>query len=62
MQDLNQFNITCEQLLSGKYILIDTKISSLLKIVEENEKLKNIVSNSLNEFDFSYAFKNYFNK
>ena len=56
MQDLNQFNITCEQLLNGKYILIDTKISSLLKIMEENEKLKNIVSASLNEFDFSYAF------
>lgn len=56
MQDLNQFNITCDQLLNGKYILIDTKISSLLKIIEENEKLKNIVSSSLNEFDFSYAF------
>jgi len=56
MQDLNQFNITCEQLLNGKYILIDTKISSLLKIMEENEKLKNIVSSSLNEFDFSHAF------
>ena len=56
MQDLNQFNITCEQLLNGKYILIDTKISSLLKTIEENEKLKNIVSSSLSEFDFSHAF------
>ena len=56
MQNLNQFNITCEQLLNGKYILIDTKISSLLKIIEDNEKLKNIVSASLNEFDFSHTF------
>ena len=61
MQDLNQFNIACEQLLSGKYILIDIKISALLKIVDENDKLKNIVSNSLNEFDFSYAFNNELN-
>ncbi len=61
MQDLNQFNIACEQLLSGKYILIDIKISALLKIIEENEKLKNIVSRSLNEFDFSNAFANEIN-
>lgn len=61
MQDLNQFNIACEQLLSGKYILIDIKISSLLKIIEENEKLKNIVSHSLNEFDFSNTFANEIN-
>lgn len=58
MQDLNQFNIACEQLLSGKYILIDIKISSLLKIIEENEKLKNIVSNCLNCCDFSSQLKN----
>ena len=61
MQDLNQFNIACEQLLSGKYILIDIKISALLKIIDENEKLKNIVSHSLNEFDFSHAFENEIN-
>lgn len=53
MQDLNQFNIACEQLLNGKYILIDIKISSILKIIDENEKLKNIVSNCLNQYDFS---------
>ena len=61
MQDLNQFNIACEQLLGGKYILIDIKISALLKIIDENEKLKNIVSNSLNEYDFSFAFNNELN-
>ena len=58
MQDLNQFNIACEQLLNGKYILIDIKIASLLKIIDENEKLKNIVSNSLNNYDFSSQLKN----
>lgn len=61
MQDLNQFNIACEQLLNGKYILIDIKISSLLKIIDENEKLKNIVSNSLNCYDFSSQIKNELN-
>ena len=58
MQDLNQFNIACEQLLSGKYILIDIKISSLIKIIDENEKLKNIVSNCIDSFDFSSQFDN----
>jgi len=62
MQDLDQFNIACEQLLSGKYILIDVKISSLLKTIDENEKLKNIVSKALNEFDFSYIFNNEINQ
>lgn len=54
MQDLNQFNIACEQLLNGKYILIDIKISSLLKILDESEKLKNIISNSLSKYNFNF--------
>lgn len=56
MQDLDQFNIACEQLLNGKYVLIDVKLSSLLKIFDENEKLKIIVSNALNRYNFTTVF------
>lgn len=58
MEELDQFNITCEQILTGKYILLESKISSLLKIIDETEKLKNIVSYCLNNFDFSNQFNN----
>lgn len=56
MQELNQFNDACEQLLNGKYVLLDVKLASILKIIDENEKLKIIISNALNKFNFSNAF------
>lgn len=61
MQDLDQFNIACEQLLNGKYVLIEVKLSSLLKIFDENEKLKILVSNALNKYNFSSAFEDEIN-
>ena len=38
IQELNQFNNACDEFISGKYILIDLKISSILEIITNNEK------------------------
>lgn len=58
MQDLDLFNISCEQILAGRYILIDSVLSSLLKVIDENEKLKIIVSKALSQHNFSDFFNN----
>lgn len=58
MQDLDLFNISCEQILTGRYILIDSVLSSLLKVIDENEKLKIIVSKALSQHNFSDFFNN----
>ena len=58
MQELVLFNKTCDELVNGKYILIDIKISAILKIIAENEKLKNIVTDCLKDYDFKTSFNN----
>lgn len=57
IQDLKYFNNACDEFVLGKYILADMKISSILKLVAENEKLKNIVNNCLQDYDFTAEFK-----
>ena len=56
--DLTRFNDICDELIAGKYILVDIKIASLLNVINEDEKIKNIVATSLNNFDFSTHFNN----
>ena len=56
IKDLIPFNNACEELVTGKYILADIKIASILKIVETDEKLKNIVSTCLEDFNFNSSF------
>ncbi len=57
VQELNEFNSICDEFSSGKYILVDGKINSLLKCIENNEKLKNIVFSCLDEYEFTSVFK-----
>lgn len=59
IQELQPFNNACDELVAGKYILIDLKIQSILNIIAENEKLKNIVNSCLQEFDFNKQSKQY---
>ena len=59
IQDLILFNTACDEFISGKYILADLKIASILNIVAGDEKIKNIISNSLENFNFSSCFATY---
>ncbi len=57
IQELKPFNSACDELVSGKYILVDMKISSILNLISEDEKLKNIVNSCLQDYDFSSEYK-----
>ena len=56
IQDLVEFNNTCDEFIAGKYILVDIKISALLKTIASQEKIKNIIANCNEHFDFSYTY------
>lgn len=55
--ELKQFMLACDEFIKGKYIVADTKISAILKAIAYSEKIKNIISNCLFDFDFDKAFK-----
>ena len=57
IQELKPFNNICDEFVSGKYILVDIKISSILKLIAEDEKLTNIVNSCLNDYNFVEEFK-----
>lgn len=59
IQELNQFNNACDEFISGKYILIDLKISSILNIISNNEKLTNIINSCEQDFNFNEQSKKY---
>ena len=60
IQELKPFNVACEEFVSGKYILVDIKISSILKLIAEDEKLSNIVNSCLTNYDFLAKKKDHF--
>lgn len=57
IQELLPFNNACDEFISGKYILIDLKISSILNIISQDEKLLNIVNSCLKNYDFATQSK-----
>ena len=57
IQELIPFNNACEEFVTGKYILVDIKISSILKLIANDEKLKNIVNSCIQNYDFNEQFK-----
>jgi len=59
LKELEIFNTSCDEFISGKYLLADLKISSILNIISNNEKLSNIVNNCLQSFDFDSQVNNY---
>lgn len=54
--DLKSFNESCDGLLNGKYILAEYKISSILKSIAENQKLKNLITTCVCDYNFNEAF------
>lgn len=56
--ELSAFNSACDEFISGKYILADIKIASILKCIAADEKLKNIISSCLENYDFLTNFEN----
>ena len=55
--DLKQFNYACDDFIAGKYILANIKVKALLDSIHSSEKLTNIVSGCLDDFDFNTEFK-----
>ncbi len=55
-QELALFNKACGDLANGKYLLIDVKINSILNSIENDEKLKNLVSSCVNLYPFTDLF------
>ena len=55
--ELSAFNSACDEFIAGKYILADLKISSILKAIAGDEKLKDIVSSCLQKYDFDSNFE-----
>ena len=60
VQELSAFNHACDEFVTGKYILIDLKIASILSIISNDEKLSNIVNSSLQSYDFNSLASKYF--
>lgn len=59
IQELKSFNNACDEFITGKYILVDIKIASILKLISDDEKLKNIITSCLQDYDFNAEFKKY---
>lgn len=57
IQELTPFNTLCDEFMSGKYILVDIKINSIVNLIEKDEKLLNIVKSCLNNYNFPAQFK-----
>ena len=55
--DLKQFNSACDDFIAGKYILANIKVKALLNTIHSSEKLTEMVSVCLDNFDFNTAFK-----
>lgn len=57
IQELKPFNKACDEFVSGKYILVDMKIASILNLISNDEKLSNIINSCLQDYDFEVEFK-----
>lgn len=56
LQQLSNVNNACDEFLSGKYILADIKISSILKIIDSSSDILKVVSTCMEDYDFASAF------
>ena len=57
-QEILPFISNCEEFAAGKFILPEIKIAAILKTIDENEKLKNIVSTSISGYNFDENLEN----
>ena len=52
IKELATINNACDELLNGKYILIDIKIKSILNVINSDSKIKDIVSSCVSRHNF----------
>ena len=50
--ELIPFNNACDEFISGKYILAEAKIKSIMKIINEDEKIRDIISSCVENTEF----------
>lgn len=53
IKELEGFNNLCNELVNGKYLLAEVKISSLLNLISNDEKLTNIVNSCVQNYDYN---------
>lgn len=55
--DIKQFNLACDDFITGKYILANIKVKALIDSINQSEKLTDLVSTCLDGFDFALAMR-----
>ena len=55
--DIKQFNLACDDFIAGKYILANIKVKALINVINQSEKLTDLVSNCLEGFDFGISMR-----
>ena len=50
--ELIPFNNACDEFISGKYILAEAKIKSIMKIINSDEKIRDIISSCVENTEF----------
>ena len=53
---LQDFFKACNEMIEGRFILSDTKVSNILKCIVKSEILYNLYSKCMNGFKFAYIF------
>ena len=61
IKELSALNNACDELLAGKYILIDIKIKSILNVIDTDTKLKDIVSSYVSNYNFNDLYNTVMN-
>lgn len=54
--EIAKFIKSCNDLINGKYILVDVKITAILKAIAESDDIYNILAECLINFDFEKEF------
>ena len=56
LSKITQFIAGCNDMINGKFILADIKISKLLNMIAQSGELYNFIKDCLTDFDFSREF------
>lgn len=58
LMKIKEFDKYCEDMINGKFILADMKISNILKSIAQSKELYNLMAECLLNFNFDEEFKN----
>lgn len=56
-KELALFNERCQELIEGKYIVVDIKLKGIIVAISDSELLTSLISRCLNNFNFNEVFK-----